>query len=96
MALALVADQIIIGLNQRAIEEWQEYREEKEKPLSRLALTKSKNFLLKYPEDQQSYLVDTAIMNDWQGLHHIDMPKKNTSRQSDIYQELTDTSWASL
>ena len=73
--LALVQQQTIIGLNQLAIEEWQEYRTEKKKPLSQLALKKTTNLMLKYPEIQQQVMVDAAIMNDWQGLHPVEAPK---------------------
>jgi hypothetical protein len=94
MALALVETQTIIGINQEALDEWIEYRVEKKKPLSRLALKKSQNFLLQHGVETQQRLVDAAIMNDWQGLHYVEPPRKQTSRQSDIYAELTDTSWA--
>jgi hypothetical protein len=84
MALALVQQQTL-GLNQDALEEWIEYREFKKKPLSELALKKSKNMLLRYPEEHQQHIVDTAIMNDWQGLHPVDMPKTKPT--------IGDTSW---
>ena len=95
MELKLVEpQQTIIGLNQEALDEWTEYREEKKKPLSPLALKKSMKFLLKYGEEQQQHIVDAAIMNDWQGLHHVDPPKKVTTRERSIADDLTDTSWA--
>jgi len=93
MALALV-QQIQIGLNQEALTEWIEYREFKKKPLSPMALSKSEKFLLKYDETQQQYIVDQAIMNDWQGLHHVDPPKQQTTRQRALVDDLNDTSWA--
>ena len=86
--------QQIIGLNEEAIEEWKEYRVEKKKPLSALALKKSQNLLLKFGYDHQQHIVDTAIMNDWQGLHPVDPPKKITSRQTSLEDDLRDTSWA--
>ena len=95
MELKLVeSQQTIIGLNQGALDEWTEYRQEKKKPLSNLALKKSINFLLKYGEDQQQNIVDAAIMNDWQGLHHVDPPKKVATRETSLADDLTDTSWA--
>ena len=95
MALALVEQQqTIIGLNQEAIEEWIEYREEKKKPLSRLAMKKTTNLLLKYNEEQQQLMIDTAIMNDWQGLHPVDPPKQITTKQTSLADDLHDTSWA--
>ena len=93
MTLALV-QQVTIGINQEAIQEWIEYREYKKKPLSQYALAKSEKFLSKYDEAQQQWLVDSAIMNDWQGLHHIDPPRQTSTKQTTIQQDLTDVSWA--
>ena len=90
--LKLVQQQII-GLNQDAVDEWSEYRQEKKKPLSALAMKKVIKFLLKYDEGHQQALVDAAIMNDWQGLHDIEI-KKQTSRESTLHDDLNDTSWA--
>jgi len=90
--LSLV-QQVTMGLNQNAVDEWREYREEKKKPLSALALKKVVKFLLMYPEDHQQMIVDSAIMNDWQGLHDIEI-KKQTSRESTLQDDLNDTSWA--
>jgi hypothetical protein len=95
MSLALV-DQTIIGVNEQAIEEWQEYRQEKKKPLSPLALKKSQNLLLKYGLEHQQHIVDTAIMNDWQGLHPVEMPRhiSTSTRDSSFQDDLNDHSWA--
>lgn len=86
--------QIIIGVNEEALDEWIEYRQEKKKPLSALALKKTQNILVKYDYDQQQRMVDAAIMNDWQGLHPIDPPKEKTTRDNSLHHDLTDTSWA--
>lgn len=75
-----------IGLNQEALDEWIEYREFKKKPLSDLALKKTRNLLLKYPENIQQLMVDTAIQNDWRGLHPVDPPKGSNVIEGD-------TSW---
>ena len=76
MELSLVEpSQTIIGLNQEALDEWIEYRVEKKKKLSPLALKKVTNKLMKFPEEQQQLMVDTAIENDWQGLHEVDPPR---------------------
>lgn len=69
-------EKVINPVNQESLEEWIEYRIEKKKPLSNLALKKSTNLLAKFPIDHQAHIVDTAIMNDWQGLHVVDMPKE--------------------
>jgi len=86
--------QTIIGLNQEALDEWIEYREDKKKPLSKLALKKTTNLLLKYPEAQQQVMIDTAIMNDWRGLFAVDPPKQVATRQNTMEQDLSDRSWA--
>lgn len=88
-----LVQQTTIGLNQGAVDEWVEYREEKKKPLSALALKKVIKFLLKYDESHQQALVDAAIMNDWQGLHDVEI-KKQSSRESTLRDDLNDTSWA--
>ena len=85
-----------LGLDTQAIEEWIEYRKFKKKPLSQFALDKSIKFLGQYPESHQRLIVDTAIMNDWQGLHHVDPPKTRgvSTRDISFEEQLTDTSWA--
>ena len=86
--------QITIGINQEALQEWIEYRRDKGKPLSALALKKTQNIMLRYDEAQQQRIVDAAIMNDWQGLHAVDAPKQQTTRHTSLLDDLTDTSWA--
>ena len=85
-----------LGINEEALGEWIEYREDKKKPLSNLALKKTQNILAKYDYEQQQRMVDAAIMNDWQGLHPVDRPKEQatSTRHTDIRHELIDTSWA--
>lgn len=80
--------QITIGLNTEAIEEWIDYRKEKKKPLTERALAKSRKFLLRYPPEIQQWLVDSAIMNDWVGLHHVDPPKNQAPRNN--YNDIPD------
>ena len=93
--LAIVGErQTIIGLNEEALAEWIEYRQEKKKPLSPLALKKTQNLMLKHGLEQQQLMVDTAIMNDWQGLHQVDPPKQISTKQTSLHDDLTDTSWA--
>ena len=93
--LAIVGErQTIIGLNEEALAEWIEYRQEKKKPLSPLALKKTQNLLLKHGYEQQQHMVDAAILNDWQGLHVVDEPKEKTTRSTKLIDDLTDTSWA--
>ena len=94
MALALVQP-ATIGLNQEAIEEWAAYREEDlKKPLTPRARRMVEKKLMAYSEPEQMRLVEAAIENNWRGIHYVDPPRQATSRQTDIYEELTDTSWA--
>lgn len=86
--------QIVIGVNEEALQEWIEYRKEKGKPLSSLALKKTQNIMVRFDEVQQQHMVDAAIMNDWQGLHAVEAPKEFSSRLTTLLQDLTDTSWA--
>ena len=95
MALAIVGErQTIIGLNEEALEEWIEYRKEKKKPLSPLALKKTQNLMLKHGYEQSQHMVDAAILNDWQGLHPVDPPKILSTKQTSLQDDLNDTSWA--
>jgi hypothetical protein len=97
MALELIlSGEPIININEDALSEWIEYREEKKKPLSALALKKTKNLLIKYGSSHQAHIVDTAIMNDWQGLHPVEMPKTilTSTKSTSLMDDLTDTSWA--
>jgi len=95
MELKLV-QQVKLGINQEALAEWIEYRKDKGKPLSALALKKTENILIKFGEAHQQHIVDTAIMNDWRGLHPVEMPKEQAGRpkDKDLIDHLTDTRWA--
>jgi hypothetical protein len=87
--------QQVIGINQQWLDEWIAYRtEDKKKPMTPRAIKMTIKWLLSYPEDEQERLISHAIMNSWEGLHYVEPPKKQSSRQSDIYSELTDKSWA--
>ncbi len=81
-------------INEEALQEWVEYRKEKKKPLSPLALKKTQNLMSKFGEEQQQIMVDTAIMNDWQGLHAVEAPKVQSTRHTSLRDDLTDTTWA--
>jgi len=92
MALALV--QQGANLNQIALDEFIEHRLEMKKPMTPLAIRKASNVLMKHPPAQQQLMVDTAIMSGWRGIYPVDPPKTQTSRQSTIEQDLTNTDWA--
>jgi len=85
---------MVLGVNEEALSEWIEYRREKKKPLSNLALKKTQNLMAKFEYEHQQLMVDAAIMNDWQGLHPIEKPKEHTTRNTSLHQDLTDKSWA--
>ena len=89
-----LVQQTAIGVNEMALSEWIEYRTEKKKPLSPLALKKTQNLLMKHDEATQQRMVDGAIMNDWQGLHYIEPPKANSTRSRSLEQDLMDKDWA--
>jgi hypothetical protein len=97
MALELIiSGQPTTTINQEALDEWTEYRQDKRKPLSKLAMKKTQNLLLKYGQSHQQHIVDTAIMNDWQGLHPVPMPKLiiTSTRDTTLMEDLTNTDWA--
>ncbi len=93
MELQLVSDQAT-DINQEALEEFQEHRKEIKKPMTPLAIKKAMKVLRPFSLEQQQYMVDQAILNGWRGLFPVDPPKKNTSRNTSLQQDLTDTSWA--
>lgn len=95
MELKLV-QQTVIGLNQAALDEWVSYRRKySKKPMSQPAMDKAINKLLSYgSEQEQQRMVDEAIEHEWTGLHYVEPPKQQSSRTSNIYDELNDRSWA--
>jgi len=86
--------QIRTGVNQEALDEFQEHRVEIKHPMTPLAIKKAIKVLMPFSFEQQQYMVDQAILNGWRGLFPVDPPKVNTSRTRSIEQDLTDTSWA--
>lgn len=85
--------QIDVALNQDALDEWIEYRKLKKKALSDLALQKVINKLKRHDYDHQQYMIDTAIENDWQGLHDVE-PQKEAVKETSFIDNHTNTSWA--
>lgn len=96
MTLKLVQhQQIEIGINQQWLDEWIAYRgEDKKKPMTPRAIKMTTRWLLAYDEQEQERLISHAIMNNWEGLHYVEPPKQQTTRQSTLRDDLTDTSWA--
>jgi hypothetical protein len=96
MELVTSGQQPITNINMEALEEWIEYRVEKKKPLSPLALKKTQNLLKKFGCAHQQHIVDVAIQNDWVGIHPVPLPRPitMTTKQTTLHEDLTDTSWA--
>lgn len=95
MGLELVQQQTTIGLNQEALDEWIEYRrEDKKKPMTQRAIDKVVKKLLQWSEEDQQRIVDEAIEHEWTGLHWVDPPKQQTTRQTSLQDDLNDKSWA--
>ena len=94
--LKLVGErQTIIGLNEEALSEWIAYRaEDLKKPMTPRAIKMVTKKLMEYSEPEQMRLVEAAIERNWRGIYWVDRPKQQTTRESSIYDDLTDTSWA--
>ena len=93
MELQLVSDNQS-DLNQEALDEFIEHRQEMKKPMTRLAIKKATNILKKHPHAHQQYMVDRAILSGWTGLWEVEPQKESTTRQNTLEQDLNDTSWA--
>jgi hypothetical protein len=93
-------DPLPAGLNVSAFDEWVAYRDQRKKPLSDLAKTKVINKLVQHQFNHQQKMVDTAIENDWVGLHEVqEKPelkpaRSQKTRDLSLDQMLNDTSWA--
>lgn len=95
MAELQLVQQQQIGLNQEALDEWMDYRaEDLKKPMTPRAIKMVTKKLLQWSEQEQERLIENAIENNWRGIYWVDPPKQQTTRQTDIVDDLTDTSWA--
>ena len=84
----------VYPLNNEAWTEWCEYRRlELRKRIGPMAERKQQKLLTNYPPPIQATIIDQSIMNSWQGLFPPKQQQQST-RKSNIYDELTDTSWA--
>lgn len=68
-----------LNVNYDAFKEWTNYRKEIKKSLSRSTAKKQLMFLAKYTAEQQREIVDTSIMNGYQGLFE---PKANKAQSN--------------
>lgn len=95
MGLALVETQTVIGLNEDALQEWLAYRaEDLGKPMTPRAVRMVQKKLLQWSEAEQMRMVEAAIENNWRGIHWVEPPKQQSSRQTSLIDDLTDTGWA--
>lgn len=91
----LVIMQLVSGINQEMLDEWIAYRaEDKKKPMTPRAIKMTTKFLSKYSEEEQERLICLAIRNNWEGLHYVPPEKGRSTRDMDLREMLTDTSWA--
>ena len=93
MALTLV--QQTIGINQEYLDEWIAYRaEDLKKPMTPRAISMLTRKLLQWSEAEQERLICHAIEHCWRGIYWVEAPKQQSTRQSTIEQDLTNTDWA--
>lgn len=83
------------GLNQEALDEWLAYRaEDLKKPMTPRAIKMVKKKLMQWSLDEQMRMVESAIESNWRGIYYVEPPKQQSSRQTSLVDDLTDTSWA--
>jgi len=62
-------DETMYPLNLQAWDEWVRFRhKEKRKKIGPMAAVKQQKLLVQYPPDVQQEIIDSSIMNSWQGL----------------------------
>lgn len=95
MAELKLIQQTQIGLNQAALDEWLAYRaEDLKKPMTPRAIKMVKKKLMQWSLDEQMRMVESAIESNWRGIYYVEPPKQQSSRQTSLVDDLTDTSWA--
>ena len=98
MSLELVQHQQVIGLNDEAVELWILYRRTYfGKKFTSLALQMATTKMLQWSEEDQMRLVMLAIEGEWTTLYWKEpqkAPQGISTRDTDIRDDLTDTSWA--
>ena len=82
-------------VNQEALDEWAAYREEDlKKPLTPRALKMVAKKLSQWSHAEQMRMVEAAIENNWRGIHYQEPPRQQSTKQTSLQDDLTDTSWA--
>ena len=95
MALALINNQMTIGINEEALQEWLDYRaEDLKKPMTPRAVKMVRKKLSQWSEAEQERLIENAIENNWRGIHYVDPPRQASTRHTSLVDDLTNTSWA--
>ena len=94
MTLELVQETIRTNLNQEALDEFIEHRIELKKKMTPLAIKKATKMLCKHGYEHQQYMVDRAILSGWTGIWEVEPQVKQTSRQTTLQEDLTNTDWA--
>ena len=82
-------------VNQEALDEWAAYREEDlKKPLTPRAMKMVAKKLSQWSHAEQMRMVEVAIENNWRGIHYQEPPRQQSTKQTSLQDDLTDTSWA--
>jgi hypothetical protein len=99
MDLALVGNEelVIDGLNEEYLQEFTDYRKEDLKcPLTPRGLKMLIKKLKQWDVITQERLISHAIECGWKTVYYVEPPKKNTTRERSLSQDLNDKSWAGL
>ena len=92
MALALITEQQD-NINQIALDEFIEHRQDLKKPMTKLAIKKARNILARHSKGHQQYMVDRAILSGWTGIWEVEPMKQISSKATTIEQDINDKSW---
>ena len=94
MTLELVQE-MPIGLNVEALEDWIEHRKEMGRPMTNTAIKRLKRKLMQYPEDVQEQAIERAMEANWQGVFPEKVePRQQSTRDRTLHQDLNDRGWA--
>jgi hypothetical protein len=89
-------NQIPMGINTEALDEWISYRLTEHKyVMSDTSIKKHVNRLVKHSHEHQQYMVDWAMELGWKRVYEVPEPQKVvSSRDRSIEDDLSDRSWA--
>jgi hypothetical protein len=90
--------QMNIGLNQHALDEWvAEQNENRKRPMSDRAIKMAGKKLLQWSEADQMRIVEHGIECGWTGLYWVEPPKQPkgiSTRDSSLTEDLNNRDWA--